>query len=160
MAHRLMPISALPATPGITFPDARQTANSTFWVEGLSIIGSPGSDGELHYIWEMPPTLPSGTAKLELTVLPENTGNISVNPYWKSVAASESLDLDTGNLNSEGLLSATYNSADIDTLDRLTVNLDADTIVANEYVVMRLVLDSGNWTVTSRTLFLPSIIWE
>jgi hypothetical protein len=43
---------------------------------------------------------------------------------------------------------------------RTKITLDADTVVADELIVLRLVLESTGWTLESKSLWLPTIIWE
>lgn len=43
---------------------------------------------------------------------------------------------------------------------RAKVTLDADTIVADEIVALRLAMESTSWTLNKRSIWLPAIIWE
>lgn len=162
MAFRLHPCSAFPATSAKTYPDVFRTNTNDFWIEGLGVMASLDADAELHYVFQCPQSLPTGNAKLEVIGMSYDAGgNAAFNPKWKSLAYGESFDLAASSLNAEGesTLSWTY-GADAHELKRSTINLDADTVTADEWIVLRLALVSANWTLNQRSIWLPSILWE
>ena len=163
MATRLGPISSFPATPGKVYPDVLKTTTNDFWIEGLGVMASLDADAELHYVWHVPKgTLPAGNCKLEVIIFAINSdGDAAFNPKWKSVAFDENIDLAAGSLNAEGesTISWTF-GANAHQMRRATINLDADTVVADEFIQMRLALVSANWTLNQRSIVLPSLIWE
>jgi len=163
MATRLGPISSFPATQGKVYPDVLKTTSNDFWIEGLGVMASLDADAELQYIWHVPEgTLPVGTCKLEVIMFSyDGDGDAAFNPKWKSVAFDENMDLAAGSLNAEGesTISWTF-GANAHEMRRATINLDADTVVADEFIQMRLALISANWTLNTRSIVLPSIIWE
>lgn len=162
MAYRLSPISAFPATAGKVYPDVIRTNTNDFWIEGLGVMESLDADAELHYVFQVPTILPTGTAKLEVTGFSYNAGgDAAFNPKWKSIAYDEDMDLAAGSLNAEGESTITwvYNS-DAHRMKRLKVNLDADTVVADEFIVLRLAMISANWTLNERSIWLPTVLWE
>jgi hypothetical protein len=162
MAFRLRPISSFPATEGKCYPDVFSTASNYFWIEGLGVIASLDADAELHYIWHVPSVLPSGTAKLEIIGQSYDAGgDAKINPKWKSIAFDETMDIAAGSLNAEGTttMSWTYGS-DAHEMKRDKVTLDADTVAADEFILMRLTMETANWTLNQRSLWLPSILWE
>jgi hypothetical protein len=162
MAYRLYPFSAFPATEGKVYPDAIRTNTNDFWLEGLGVVASLGSDAELHYVFRVPGGLPTGTAKLEVTGFSyDANGDAKINPKWKSVAYEEDIDLAASSLNAEGTNTITWATGnDAHQFKQLKVALDADTIVAGEFIVLRLVLESTSWTLNTRAIFNVSIIWE
>ena len=108
---------------------------------------------------EMPPTLPSGTGKLLLRALANATsGAAKVNPKWASVAAEE--DPSGATLNAEGPGTVTWASGDNDQYKELKINLDADTLVGGEEVVMDLTFETSSWTLAQVSTWIASIIWE
>lgn len=163
MASRLGPISSFPATSGKVYPDILKTISNDFWIEGLGVMASLDADAELHYIWHVPKgVLPTGNCKLEVIMFSfDGDGNAAFNPKWKSVSFDETMDLAAGSLNAEGenTISWTY-GVNAHQMRRATINLDADTVVADEFIQMRLALVSANWTLNTRSIMLPSIIWE
>jgi len=162
MAYRIRPISAFPATSGKVYPDVLRTNSNDFWIEGLGVMASLDADAELHYLFLVPPTLPSGTAKLEVVGFSYNAGgDAAFNPKWKSIAFDEDMDLSAASLNAEGesTMTWTYNS-DAHEMKRTKVTLDADTVVADEFIQLRLALVSANWTLNQRSIWLPSVVWE
>lgn len=162
MAFRLQPISAFPATSGKVYPDCFRTNSNDFWIDGLGVMASLDADAELHYVWHVPTVLPAGTCKLEVIGFTyDAAGDMAFNPKWKSFGFDEGMDIAAGSLNAEGesTLSWTY-GADAHEMKRTKINLDADTVVADEFINMRLALVSANWTLNQRSIMLPSILWE
>lgn len=162
MAFRLFPMSSFPATQNKVFPFVHDTTTNTFLVEGLGVIGGLDVDAELHYVFHVPTSLPSGTAKLEVLAMakPSVGGDAKFNPKWKSIAIEEDFDLAVGSLNAEGTQTITWGVGDNDKFHRVKIVLDADTVVADEFVVLRLVMESTSWTLNYNSLWLPAIIWE
>ena len=163
MATRLGPISAFAATQSKVFPDVFKTSSNDFWIEGLGVMASLDADAELHYVWNLPKgSLPVGTCKLEVIMFSFDAGgDAAFNPKWKSIAIDENMDLAAGSLNAEGESTITWTfGANAHEMRRATIDLDADTVVADEFLQMRLALISANWTLNQRSLVLPSIIWE
>lgn len=162
MAYRIHPVSSHPRTQNKTFPRVLKTADYNRYIEGLGVMASLDSDAELHYVFHTPFELPTGTAKLELNTIADNGGgDAKINPMWKSVDFDESMDLNNASLNEEGIqtISWTYNT-DENKIKRITVNLDADTIVADEMILLVLEMQTANWTMNAATVWLPSINWE
>ena len=163
MATRLGPISSFAETQSKVFPDVFKTSSNDFWIEGLGVMASLDADAELHYVWHLPKgSLPVGTCKLEVIMFSFDAGgDAAFNPKWKSIAIDENMDLAAGSLNAEGESIITWTfGANAHEMRRTTINLDADTVVADEFIQMRLALISANWTLNQRSLVLPSIIWE
>jgi len=162
MAFRLRPISAFPATAGKCYPDAFKTASNDFWIEGMGVIADLDADAELQYLWHVPSVLPSGTAKLEIIAMSSDAGGVAkVNPKWKSIAFDQDMDLAVGSLNAEGTTTMTWTfGASAHEMKRSKVTLNADTVVADEFIQMRLVMETASWTLNERSIWLPSILWE
>ena len=163
MATRLGPISAFPATQGKVYPDVFKTASNDFWIEGLGVMASLDADAGLHYVWHVPKgDLPAGTCKLEVIMFSFDAGgDAAFNPKWKSIAIDEDMDLAAGSLNAEGESTISWSyGVNAHEMRRATINLDADTVVSDEFIQMRLALVSANWTLNQRSIVLPSIIWE
>jgi hypothetical protein len=131
-------------------------------MEGIGVMASLDADAEIHLFFRVPGGLPTGTAKLSLVTLGyTDSGNLIFNPKWKSVALEENIDLAASSLNAEGSTTQTRTGGSDDhQLKEVKIVLDADTIVAGEYILMRLVLESASWTYAGRAIIIPSIIWE
>lgn len=162
MAYRLLPMSAFPATPGKVYPDARRTTSNGFWFEGIGVMAALDADAEIHYVFRVPGGLPVGTAKLSVLGLSHAAdGDMKINPKWASKATEEDLDISAASLNAEGVSTLTWTiGSDDHQLKELKVTLDADTIVADEFIVMRLTLETSGWTLDQRAILMCSIIWE
>lgn len=162
MAYRLLPMSAFPATPGKVYPDSIRTTTNDFWVEGIGVMASLDADAEIHYVFRVPGGLPVGTAKLSIIGLSYTAnGDMKINPKWASKATEEDLDVTAASLNAEGTQTLTWTSGSDDhQFKELKVTLDADTIVVDEFIILRLVLETSGWTLNRRAILNCSIIWE
>ena len=156
----LFPHSAFPVTAGRAFPNFYVGGGSNSkHDEGLGVEASVGADTTWRLRFQLPPTLPTGTAKLRLLALANATsGNAKVNPKWASVAPGESPSAAT--LNAEATSTLTWSTGDADKYKELKITLDADTLVAGEEVVMDLVFETASWTLAQVSTWIVSIIWE
>lgn len=156
----IFPSSAVPVTAGKVFPNIHigGGANSKH-EEGLGVMASVDADATWRLRFQMPPTLPSGTAKLRLLALANSATNVAkVNPKWVSVAVEE--DASSATPVAETTQTVTWASGDEDVYKELKVDLDADTIVVDEIVVMDLVFETASWTLAVVSTWIASIIWE
>lgn len=157
----IFPHSAVFVTPGKVFPSIHSGdgANSKY-DEGLGVMASVDGDATVAMRFQMPPTsLPTGTGKLRLLALADAVaGAAKVNPKWASVAVEE--DPSDTALNAEGTSTVTWAAADDDVYKELLVELNADTLVAGEVVVMNLVFETASWTLAQVSTWIVSIIWE
>ena len=156
----IFPHSAFPVTAGRVFPNFHVGAGANSkHDEGLGVEASVGADSTWRLRFQMPPSLPTGTGKLRLLALANATSGVAkVNPKWVSVAVEE--DPSGATLNAEGTSTVTWSTGDNDQYKELKVNLDADTLVASEEVVMDLVFETTSWTLAQVSTWIASIIWE
>ena len=80
------------------------------------------------------------------------------NVKWKSFATEE--DFGSPTLNAEGVGTITWASGDEDVWKELKVDLDADTVVAGEYILMDVVFETASWTLAAVSTWQVFIIWE
>jgi hypothetical protein len=154
----ILPCFALPVTAGKVFENV---SNSEFGFMG--VMASVDGDAIWRLNFLMPPSsLPSGTGKIHLLGrAAATTGVAKINVKWKSVAAEEDpSDVTDAPLNAEGTSTVTWSSGDSNVLKELKVNLDADTLVAGELVVMDLTFETTSWTLAQVSTWLGAIIWE
>jgi hypothetical protein len=162
MSGPIFPYSAVPSgSTGEIFPNVHVGATNSRLAEGLGVANATDLTADrtwmLHF--QMPPTLPSGTAKLRLLAIANaTTGVAKVNPTWGSVAVEENYDTTT--LTAEGVQTVTWETGDADVFKELKVTLDADTVVASEIVVMNLVFVDTDFTLAVTSTWIASIIWE
>lgn len=156
-AGPIFPHSAYPVTSGRVFPNFH--AATAAHREGLGVEASVGADSIWRLWFQMPPTLPTGQMKLKLRAIANATsGDAKVNPKWKSFATEESITSPT--LNAEGTSTLTWGAGDDDDIKELEINLDADTPVADEEVIMDLTFETTSWTLAAVSTWTASIIWE
>lgn len=158
----IFPRSAVPVTAGKVFPNIHVGAGANSkHDEGLGVANATDlvADATWRLRFQMSPTLPTGTGKLRLLgIANAATGVMKVNPKWVSVAVEE--DASDAALNAEGTSTVTWASGDEDVFKELKVDLNADTLVAGEEVVMDLVFEDTDTTLAAVSTWIPSIIWE
>jgi len=124
-----------------------------------AVIASLGADAKVMLRFDMPPVLPTGTAKLRIIGLADAvSGNAKVNPAWASVAVGQ--DPSSFTLTAEGTQTVTWSTDDDDEYQETKVILDADTIIASEFVVMHVTFETASWTLAVNSGWIFSIIWE
>lgn len=139
--------------------------------DGLGVTASLGSDAVWRLRFTMPPTLPTGTAKLRLLCLADATSGIAkINPKWASVSVGE--DPSSAVLSAEGTTADStagaagagdtieWGAGDDDQYLEAKWDLNADTVVAGEIVVMDLTFETSGWTLAQTLTVIPAIIFE
>lgn len=153
------PFSMLPITSPRVFANVHVGGTNGRRVEGMGVEASVGANATWQLLFEMPQVLPTGTAKLRLLAVAASTANAAkVNPTWGMCAVEESYDTIT--LTAEGTQTITWSTGDTDQFKELIVTLDADTVVADEILVMGLVFETTSWTLAVVSTWLASIIFE
>lgn len=156
----VFPVSAFPVTADRVFESVHVGggANSKEDI-GMGVEASVGADSIWRLRFKTPHVLPTGTAKLQLYALANATsGDAKVNAKWASVAPEESPSGAT--LNAEGTSTLTWASGDADVYKELEITLDADTIVAQEMIVMDLTFETTSWTLAQVSTWYAMIVWE
>ncbi len=153
----ISPSSTFAVDGGRTFPTFHIGAGANSKEdEGLGIEASLTADSTWRLRFPMPPTLPTGTGVLRLIALANAVaGSAKVNPKWASVAMEESPSAAV--LNAETVQTLTWGAGDADVYKELIVTLDADTLVADEMVVMDLVFETALWTLAQVSTWIPTI---
>lgn len=156
----LFPRSAHPVTAGRVFDNIHVGAGANSKEEhGLGVEASVGANAIWRLRYQMYEVMPTGTAKLRLRALANATsGAAKIDPQWVSVAVGE--DPSSATLNAEGTQTLTWGAGDNDDYKQLLVDLDADTLVVSEEIIMDLVFETTGWTLAQVSTWIPSIIWE
>lgn len=158
----IFPFSAIPVTAGDVFPYVLDTANFAH-IEGPGL----GADADVagDAIWRlrfaMPLLLPSsGTLKLRLHAYADATSGVArFNPKWGATAAEE----DQAALTAEGATDVTWALGDDKQHKENKIVLDASAApVAGDVVQVDLTFEGGhaNFTLATKSLWIPSLIWE
>lgn len=158
----IFPHSVFPATTDEAFQNFHVGAGANSKRdEGLGVSADAGGvDVTWELRFQMPPALPTGTATLRLRVLAAAVaGAMLVDPQWASVAVDD--DPSATVLNAEGNTTISWGAGDDDVYKEALITLDADTIVADEEVVMNLVFkgSDGSYDLAVVATVIPSIIW-
>lgn len=169
----LFPHSAFPVdTVGRLFPNFHVGAGANSKHDGgLGVEASLDADAIWRLRFQMPPTLPTGTAKFVVMALANATAGIAkVNPKWVSVAVGESpsgatpvaetvtADAVSGFAGAGTTLE--WGAGDNDQYGQAKWTMNADTVVAGEVIVMDLTFEVTGWTLAQISTWIPFIIWE
>lgn len=173
-----LPSSAVPVgSSGEVFPNIHSGdgGNAAAVEEGLGVANATDltADRGWSLRFEMPTVLPTGVATLRLRALADiQAGDLSVDPEWASVAMDEDPsavalnaegpdpDSRTGGNGSDGDNSTFgWDTGDDDVYLEARWELDADTVVAGEIIVMHLRIDDGDTDVAAVVTLFPSIIF-
>jgi hypothetical protein len=156
----LFPYSIYPDTNGRIYPGPHIGGTNSRVDFGMKVEASLGADSKLHLRFQMPPSIPSGTLKLDVVTLANATsGNAVLNPAWAVVAGGANPD--TATLTGEGNTTLTWASGDNDDYKRTKIILDASTApAAGEVVVMEITFVSASWTLAQVSTWNFSLIWE
>jgi hypothetical protein len=128
--------------------------------EGLGVAASIAADSTWRLRFQIPPAIPTGTAKLLLRALANaTTGAAKVTPQLAKVAGGSSPSGAT--LTAEAQQTVTWTAVDV-YLDT-KVTLTNTTIVTgdeNKALVCDLVFNTTGWTLAQVSTWQVSVIWE
>lgn len=156
------PDSVYYGTSGKIFPNLHSTTTNASVFEGHGCMASLDADTDLQLEFEMPPDLPSGTAKLVCRAMANATSNdAKFNVRWKSFATEEDLDIAKGSYpTAEGTQTITWASGDDDVYKEVKVTLDADTVTAAETIHMYVTFETTDWDLAAVSTWKFFIVWE
>lgn len=129
--------------------------------EVVTAEASMSANTTVRYRFEVPPTLPTGTAKLRVIAMSNNASEVAkFDVQWASVAVEE--DASAATLNAEGTQTITWATSDEDVFKEVKVTLDADSggVKASEFIVMQFIFETTSWTLSTESGWIISVIWE
>ena len=146
-------------TNGNIYPGIYTGSSNSRKSPGHVVVASLGANSVLTLEFEAPQVLPSGTPYLRVRALANGNGNGVFNPAWASVAVGAGEGPDNVTPSAEGNTTITW-SSDQNDFKEAKVQLDADTIVADEIIHMEITFVSASWTLAVISVWEFSIIWE
>ena len=148
----IAPISAVPVTAGDAFPmvyDGGGTPSVPTTMYGISdaTAMTAGDHTLWHLVFKTPEVLPTGQATFIVSArCPATSGTLALNIQWLSVGLTE--DPDIASFFDETSLDITMPTT-TDQYKEGTVDLDADTPVAGEYIHVLVEVDDSEHNVAS-----------
>lgn len=124
--------------------------------EGLGVAASIAADSTWRLRFHIPPTVPSGTAKLRLLALANATSGsakVTVNDAVVAVGSSPS----AASLTAESQATLTWTTVDVYLESKVTLT---PTMVGNSVLVVDLVFNTTGWTLAQVSTWIPTLIWE
>lgn len=162
---QILPESVVPVvTDGSIFPNIHSGAGSSGVknIEGWGVADATTVTGDVTFecVFPVPPTLPTGTLKLQIDSFANATsGVLKVNPKWFALSAGE--DPSSQTLSAEGTTTITWSTGDNDDWIQTKITLDAATTpVGGDKIIMDLVFEDTSMTLAVTSTHLFSIIWE
>jgi hypothetical protein len=157
----IFPHSVYPVTAGSCFPNVYVGggANSKH-DDGLGVAASIAADATWRLRFQIPPAIPTGTAKLLLRALANaTTGAAKVTPQLAKVAGGSSPS--GAALTAEAQQTITWTAVDVylDTKVTLT-NTTIATGDENKALVADIVFNSTGWTLAQVSTWQVSLIFE
>lgn len=153
----IFPNSAFPVTAGSCFPNFYVGGGAySKQDEGMGVAASIAADSTWALRFHIPPTVPSGTAKLRLLAVANATSGIAkvtVNDAVVAAAASPS----AASLTAETQVSQTWAAADIYYENKVTLT---PSMVGNSILVVNLVFNTSGWTLAQVSTWIATLIWE
>jgi hypothetical protein len=158
-AQIIEPSSKVPVTSGLVFPNVHVGGGSGWkYFDGLGVADATTLTGDATWAlaFQMPPALPTGTAKLRLRCEANLTsGALKFNPKWNTCGTAT--DCSSVTLNAEGTGTITYTVADafveVDTI------LDASTVTAGQTLIMNLVFEDSGTTAAAVSTCWAGIVF-
>ena len=155
----IQPRSPVIATSGKIFDWVLVGQTNSRQEGGYGVMASLDGDATLEVVFDIPTSVPSGTAKLKCKARANATsGAAKLNPKWFSCAAEENPD--TLTLNAEGTSTITWAAGDVDVVKELDITMDADTFVVDETVYVHIVFETSSWTLAQISLWNFYLFWE
>jgi len=154
----ISPISQFPGTAGSTFeyPYSGGGGNTTPVDFGMGVAASLAADGHWYLRFVLPPSIPSGTAKLYLWAVANASSGVAKLTVKDAVVASGSSP-SAASLTSETQVSITWTAADIYMTAKVSLT---PTMVADEMLVVDLDFNSTSWTLAAVSVWYAVLIWE
>jgi len=162
----IYPSSAYPGTTGNIFPNFYNGAggNAAPHDEGFGVVASLGADSTLELRFPIPPTLPTGTLKLNILALANATSGaakLTVSDGTSTPAASPAA---SGNpsaaaLTAEAQTTITWAASENDRYKQAKVPLTTAP-AGNDQLVVAVKFQTTGWTLAAVGTFIFSLIWE
>lgn len=157
----ISPCSIVPRTSGKVFRNIHKGNTNGKLFQGIGVMASLDADATVDIIFPMPPAIPSGTLKLVIvSVANETSGVAKVNPKWAAISRSGGSP-DTVSLTAEGTSTITWGGSDADKLIETKITLDATTLpTADQMLVMELVFENTSSTIDVVNTHQAFLVWE
>ncbi len=164
--NRLLPmpklISTFPVSSGAVFANVHVCAGANFKrFVGIGVVANLSGTVVVEYVWLMPRVIPAGTFMCAIRAIcaAENDGTLKFRPKWRMVAGGE--DPSAGALNSEEQLTCgAWETGEDDQIKGVFINMDQDTVVAGEILVMQLEITDGTTAPDDvATILAPELYW-
>lgn len=133
--------------------------NLSGYLEGIGVVASlsSGSTTQAMLHFNLPESLPTGTAKLRLLASSNATTGNALFTVNDAVFAAGSIMTSTA-LIAETQVTQTWSTADALVENKVTLS---STMVANSVLACRLDFNStGSWTLAATSVWQPSLVWE
>jgi hypothetical protein len=157
----ILPHSVFPVTAGSCFDFVYVGGGANSKQDlGMGVAASIAADATWRLRFQLPPVIPSGTAKLLLRALANaTTGAAKVTPQLAKVAGGSSPSAAT--LTAEAQQTVTWTAVDVYMDTKVTLaNTVPGTGDEDDVLLCDLVFNSTGWTLAQQSCWQVFLIWE
>lgn len=130
--------------------------NSAGALEGIGVVASLGADAPAILQFNLPESIPTGTAKLRILAMANaTTGTAKLTVSDGQTAAGSNIGATT--LTAETQLSQTWATADILVENKITLTTAP---TANDILTIKAVFNTASWTLAAASTWQFSLVWE
>lgn len=156
----LLPSSVyLGGASGNLFPNFYIPATNTNGagaLEGIGVVASLGSDASAILQFNLPESIPTGTAKLRLLAWANaTTGTAKVTVKDGQTAVGSNIGATT--LSSETQVSQAWTTADVIVENKVTLTTSP---TANDILTVNVTFNTSGWTLATASTWQVSLVWE
>lgn len=156
----LLPSSVyLGGASGNLFPNfyiPATNTNSAGAIEGIGVVASLGSDASAILQFNLPESIPTGTAKLRLLAWANaTTGTAKVTVKDGQTAVGSNIGATT--LSSETQVSQAWTTADVIVENKVTLTTSP---TANDILTVNVTFNTSGWTLAAASTWQVSLVWE
>ncbi len=126
--------------------------------EGIGVVASLAADSNAVLQFNLPESLPSGTAKLRLLAMSSaTTGNAKITVKDAGTAAASNIGA-TSLTTDATAQTVTWSAADV--LLETKINMTGAGITANNVFTVLLTFVTASWTLAQTSVWQASLVWE
>lgn len=157
----IFPLSIIPEQSDELFASVHfDVAGVDFYLEGLGVAaGGPTADRDIFMVFQLPPTLPSGTPKIVLAeVADASVGASSYQVNARRKAHGSPMDEDA--YSDIGLIGVEYAAGEEHAVQVAKADISSLSLQANDILSVNFSPQSSGWTLAVVPTFWVYLIWE
>lgn len=130
--------------------------NNAGAIEGIGVVASLASDAVAVLQFNLPETIPSGTAKIRCLAMASTTAGVAKLTINDGQTAAGS-NIGATTLSTEAQVVQTWTTADVLVENKVTLTTAP---TANDILTVRATFNSSGWTLAAASTWQLSLVWE